>query len=351
MHRFPPRVLLVGILTAALLVPPATASAAPAAGPARLAVTVSSADEATILTLVNAQRLKACLPVVRSNAAMNTVARNWSKAMAAKNAMSHNPKYSTQIPTGWTWAGENVAAGYTSGTAMMTGWMNSAGHKANILNPRATDIGIGFVRSTGTKYPTWGTQNFAAYAANAKGPFLDVRSWHSSATAITWMSSKGIDKGTACGASGARTFAPDAVVSRAAFATMLYRYAGSPAFTPPKTSPFKDVPTTHAQYKVIAWLYAKGISTGTKQADGTRTYAPGSAVTRQSVAIMLHRQAGSPAVSTTAASPFTDVAKTSTGYAAIVWMSKQGAATGTTYRPASSTTRAALSVFLYGLAH
>jgi uncharacterized protein YkwD len=40
-------------------------------------------------------------------------------------------------------AAENVAAGYSSAQDVMRGWMNSSGHRANILNPRYRDIGIG----------------------------------------------------------------------------------------------------------------------------------------------------------------------------------------------------------------
>jgi uncharacterized protein YkwD len=43
----------------------------------------------------------------------------------------------------WTW-GENIAAGYASPEAVMSGWMNSSGHRANILNCNFTEIGVGY---------------------------------------------------------------------------------------------------------------------------------------------------------------------------------------------------------------
>ncbi|MBA3398727.1 MAG: CAP domain-containing protein [Acidimicrobiia bacterium] len=53
-----------------------------------------------------------------------------------------------------TW-GENVAAGYRTANDVMRGWMNSPGQRANILNGRFTDIGIGLATSAdGTRYWT-----------------------------------------------------------------------------------------------------------------------------------------------------------------------------------------------------
>ena len=42
-------------------------------------------------------------------------------------------------------AGENIAMGYSSAQAVMNGWMNSSGHRANILNSAYTRIGVGYV--------------------------------------------------------------------------------------------------------------------------------------------------------------------------------------------------------------
>lgn len=55
--------------------------------------------------------------------------------------------------------GENIAAGYNSPTAVMSGWMNSSGHRANILNPRWTVMASGYTVS-GSSYRYWWSQNF-----------------------------------------------------------------------------------------------------------------------------------------------------------------------------------------------
>ena len=50
-------------------------------------------------------------------------------------------------------AGENIAEGYTSGAALVAGWMTSSAHKANILSARFTETGVGTARSkTGRTY-------------------------------------------------------------------------------------------------------------------------------------------------------------------------------------------------------
>ncbi len=53
----------------------------------------------------------------------------------------------------WSAYGENVAAGQRSGTEVVSAWMNSPGHRANILNPAYTEIGVGYaVDSEGRPY-------------------------------------------------------------------------------------------------------------------------------------------------------------------------------------------------------
>jgi uncharacterized protein YkwD len=76
----------------------------------------------------------------------------------------------TDGANGWS-AGENIAIGYASAAATMDGWMNSPGHRANILQPAFTHLGVGV--SVGiweewrSKYSNWNsatmaTQNFGS---------------------------------------------------------------------------------------------------------------------------------------------------------------------------------------------
>ncbi|MBC7763337.1 MAG: CAP domain-containing protein, partial [Candidatus Saccharibacteria bacterium] len=130
-------------------------------------VTSASASEAdTIAALVNQARANAGLPGLIHNPAMDSVALQWANHMGAAQSMTHNPDYSTQIPSGWSRAGENVAMGQPTPAEMHTAWMNSAGHRANILGD-FTDIGIAFVTVNGT---TWGVEDFGKYAGHAGAP-------------------------------------------------------------------------------------------------------------------------------------------------------------------------------------
>lgn len=120
---------LFALLTAAV-VPPLANSSPGSASPAD-----------TIHSLVNHVRWDAGQRGPIRNSAMETVALDWAKQMAANNALSHNPNNSTQIPSGWNKAGENVAHGHRTAQAMHDGWMASSHHRANIL-ASFTDIGI-----------------------------------------------------------------------------------------------------------------------------------------------------------------------------------------------------------------
>ncbi|SOE70743.1 Uncharacterized conserved protein YkwD, contains CAP (CSP/antigen 5/PR1) domain [Salinibacterium xinjiangense] len=113
----------------------------------------------TIYSLVNEARWSQGSPGLVRNPAMDTVAANWAGALAQAGTLSHNPDYSSKIPGGWVAAGENVAQGYSGGSAMHDGWMNSPGHRANIFG-NFTDIGIAYLEAGGT---TWGVQVFANY--------------------------------------------------------------------------------------------------------------------------------------------------------------------------------------------
>ncbi|MCC3265905.1 S-layer homology domain-containing protein [Arthrobacter gengyunqii] len=101
---------------------------------------------------------------------------------------------------------------------------------------------------------------------------------------IGWLLGSGVTTGYPDG-----SFRPGASVNRDAMAAYLYRMAGYPEFTPPKTSPFKDVSTSNQFYREISWLASTGISTGWTHADGSRTYAPLQPVARDAMAAFMYR--------------------------------------------------------------
>jgi len=121
-----------------------------------------------VIALTNAERAKVNCPALKSNAALNTAAQRHSADMAAKNFMGHTgsdgSNFVTRIEragyTRWTRAAENVAAGQQNAAAVVRSWMNSSGHRANILNCALRDIGVGYAYRQGTTYGHYWTQDF-----------------------------------------------------------------------------------------------------------------------------------------------------------------------------------------------
>ncbi|MGI5237380.1 CAP domain-containing protein [Dactylosporangium sp. CA-139066] len=158
----------------------ATASAAPTTGaapttkattPKPKTTTAGNASfEAQVLSLVNVERRKKrnC-PDLRNNDKLHNAAYKHSADMAKRNYFSHDTpegvSFSARISDeGYRWSGaaENIAAGQPTPEAVMQAWMNSPGHKANILNCSYVDLGIGLayqVKGNGQKTPYW-TQDF-----------------------------------------------------------------------------------------------------------------------------------------------------------------------------------------------
>ena len=140
-----------GLAVSGMLVAPVSAQA--------VAVVSIPAAVAQILADTNALRAAGGLPSLVESTAIDTVAQNWSAQMSANGSMTHNPNYSTQIPSGWSAAAENIAVGYTAST-VVEAWHQSPGHYANIMGGYNA-IGIGYYESNGQIYFT---QDFGNYA-------------------------------------------------------------------------------------------------------------------------------------------------------------------------------------------
>ncbi|MGB8454964.1 MAG: CAP domain-containing protein [Anaerocolumna sp.] len=142
-----------------------TKTTTPAKTPAR---TTTSADSnnydssfaSQVLKLVNAERAKGGVSALTMSQALT--------APANKRAQEIVQQFSHTRPNGTQWstvldeynvsvrtAGENLAYGYNTPEAVVEGWMNSPGHRANIMNPNFNKIGIGVYKdSNGTVYCT-----------------------------------------------------------------------------------------------------------------------------------------------------------------------------------------------------
>ncbi|MET8245857.1 CAP domain-containing protein [Streptomyces sp. NPDC005202] len=143
--------------------PPRKATKAPTHSSAPVTVSTEAAAETEVLKLVNEERAKVGCSPVAANSSLTDLAEEFSKAMADQNFFDHTD------PTGaspWDRAarlgisnlgGENIARGQADAAAVMEAWMNSPGHRANILNCDFKTLGVGVHFGAGGP---WWTQDF-----------------------------------------------------------------------------------------------------------------------------------------------------------------------------------------------
>ena len=108
--------------------------------------------EAEVVRLVNEIRVKNGLKALTTNWELSRVARYKSQDMVDNRYFSHtSPTYGSpyqmmrSFGISYRTAGENIAYGYSTPQAVVNAWMNSSGHRANILNSSYTQIGVGYV--------------------------------------------------------------------------------------------------------------------------------------------------------------------------------------------------------------
>ena len=118
-----------------------------------------------ILDLVNEERLKNGASPLKLNRALCFMATDKAVDMCEKKYFDHtSPTYGspfqmmTSYKIKYSAAGENIAAGFWNCESVMAGWMNSPGHRANILNKAYTELGVGYI--TGGEYGTYWVQEF-----------------------------------------------------------------------------------------------------------------------------------------------------------------------------------------------
>ncbi len=136
---------------------PTTASAAPAADPAWLQAVLQATND------------------VRADHGLPPLQAGQAAALHAAAVRAHEiiDLFSHDRPGGAPWhtaltdagvayrkAGENIAAGYLSPEAAVTGWMNSEGHRKNILNPDFTHLAVGYCYLAGSQYRHYTVQLF-----------------------------------------------------------------------------------------------------------------------------------------------------------------------------------------------
>lgn len=130
---------------------------------APITVSAQAAAEAEVLRLVNEERAKVGCSAVSANSALQDLAEAFSASMAARDFFDHTDPdgrspWDRADEAGITdLGGENIARGQADAASVMEAWMNSPGHKANILNCDFKTLGVGVHFGSGGP---WWTQDF-----------------------------------------------------------------------------------------------------------------------------------------------------------------------------------------------
>ncbi|WP_405939062.1 CAP domain-containing protein [Streptomyces sp. NBC_00726] len=141
----------------------AAKSSAPAPSKSSTPTTTAASTQAAILALVNEERGKVGCSPVTASASLASLAQSFSDDMAARGFFDHTDP---DGKTPWDRAdaagvsglgGENIARGQADAQAVMDAWMNSDGHRANILNCDYKTLGVGVHYGAGGP---WWTQDF-----------------------------------------------------------------------------------------------------------------------------------------------------------------------------------------------
>ncbi|MBQ9045233.1 MAG: S-layer homology domain-containing protein [Oscillospiraceae bacterium] len=283
---------------------------------------------------------------------------------------------------------ENIAMGADTPESVMSLWMNSEGHRANILNPDMKTIGIACLRVNGTPLwvqcfgdDLWSEAQHKNYPAtldcgSTVRILADKEHFHPVYTAektelqigetahvlVLWMGTHMDDKSivvecdapdvieandgvdfVAVGPGTAQiTVYPIGAPDLAQTFTMRVKDSG--AATPDPDNRFSDVPDDAWFSNAVAWAVQNGVTAGTSET----TFSPDMTCTRAQVVTFLWRSAGSPAVS--GGKSFADVAPGSYYETAVQWAVEQGVTVGvsdTRFDPDGGCTRAQVVTFLH----
>jgi len=127
----------------------------------------NSTFESQVFILLNAERTNRGIAPLTRNAKLDSAAQRHSNDMACNNFFDHtgsdgSSPWDRMDQAGYNWmrAAENIAGGYSTPASVVAGWMNSSGHKANILNADLKDIGIAYAYKSTTTYGHYWTTDF-----------------------------------------------------------------------------------------------------------------------------------------------------------------------------------------------
>jgi len=260
--------ILAFVLSTALLVP------LPAG-----AVESASAAESRFVSLLNAERTSGGAALLAANTDLVAAARRQAANMRDAARLSHTPDLGS-VTTGWKLLGENVGTGPDSGT-IHRAFMASSGHRANILDPRYTHVGVGVVVDGST---VWVAEIFMQASDPSYTPPFRDDDGSPFERDIARLAASGITSGCGTG-----LYCPGAPVSRAEMATFLVRGLGLGVSS--RNYFTDDGGSVHEA--AINSLAAAGITTGC----GGGRFCPDANVSRGEMATFLVRALGLPPAS------------------------------------------------------
>jgi uncharacterized protein YkwD len=142
----------VTVATPLMVATPGASAKADSAGCANARVRIAHSTpvklQKAVVCLVNQQRTERGLPKLVADRKLDRSAQRWTNTMVSNDEFSHGAgmAFTARISAaGFNWenAAENIATGYSTPQAVVTGWMASPGHCANILNPLYREVGTG----------------------------------------------------------------------------------------------------------------------------------------------------------------------------------------------------------------
>lgn len=248
-----------------------------AAAGALIAATGASAavdDEQTFVDLINADRRAAGVGPLTVVPELVEGARDHAAEMRAAGTIYHSDDYGSHVD-GWYKMGENVGSG-GSVESLHGAFMDSPGHRANILDPAYDGVGVGVVWDGGVPYVVEiFMDSITPLSVQYSPPFRDDDGSVHEPDIVTLAD---LDVTRGC---GTEVFCPERAVTRAEMATMLVRAFELPGS---RTDAFSDDDGSVHEDDIQA-LAAAGITRGCSAAD----YCPERPVTRAEMATFLVR--------------------------------------------------------------
>lgn len=326
-------------------------------------------QEWEILRLVNVERHSARETLLTMPAALQNACNIREKELV--ESFSHTrpngqKPFTAITDMTYSTAGENIykcdsRTREVSAEKAMTGWMNSPGHRANILTEGFDYLGAGAYDApeTGTAVQLFAGVNYpieSIVTASGKTDYIDMDALQKDYLICTasngTVSYMPLDENYLIEKDGAYTvnIGSDATImltiGNGTTSTVKNNENASAALDPAAANQlggtgFSDVRSNDYFAAAVKWAVDENITNGTT----ATTFSPAETCTRAQILTFLWRAVGSPAVD--AANPFTDVSKSDYYYGAALWASKKGMVTGNKFEADTPCTRASTVTYMW----